>query len=214
MPGQADWTGSRSLVIDTLREDLEDSKPTIGLAYVYCDYGDQSQTIEKSIAAIVKQLLEPLNVVPETIIEIYDQLPKPRDQISLPNAMKMLRLTCAIFDRIYICIDALDEFEEREKLLESLQGTPPLVHLFITGRDHVKTIVRCYFDQAVMIPIKANESDVRNLIKDRIIKNRKHNPDLMDEALEHDITETIVAWSTEKLAIPFLAVKVTLLITS
>jgi hypothetical protein len=211
IPGTADGVRSRSLVIDTLREVLENSKSKVGLAYVYCNYKEVQKT-EEFIAAIVKQLLVPLDVIPEEIFRIYERYRKAKNPISLPDAREMLRLACAALQRVYICVDALDELEERDRLLESLQETPPSVNLFTTGRDNVKTTVQLRFEQAMMIQVKANESDVRNLIKYEISESRKSYPNLMDETLEHDITKR-VAWSTGKLATPFLALKGHLLIT-
>jgi hypothetical protein len=215
VPDLADWMGSRSLVIDTLRKGLENnSKPKIGLAYVYCDYRDQDQTIEKILSAIVKQLLEPLDVIPERIDEIYKGLRKAGKQISLPDASEMLLHACKAFHRVYICVDALDELEERDKLLKSLQETPHSICLFTTGRNNVKNTVRLYFEEAMVLQIKANENDIRSLVKDKISISCREVPELMDENLEHDIIEKIVDRSTGKLVTPFLPFKDQLLTTS
>jgi hypothetical protein len=189
------------------------SNTEFGLAYVYCNDNDQDQTVEKLIAAIAKQLLLRLDI-PKRITEIFEELRREGRQISLDNALKILHLTCDAFSRVYICIDAIDEFEERDELLESLQKLPPSVRLFITGRDHVQDTIKRLLDQPVTVRIKANESDIRKLIQDRIIRNRKRDPKLMDQTLELVITERIVAWSTKKLVTySFLAFESHLLTT-
>src|SRR5947207_15735274 len=118
--------GCSSLVIDTLRKDVQETKTKMGVAYVYCDYKDQDQTAEKLIAAIAKQLLLRWDI-PDRIIEIYNEIQRERKQISLDNATEILRIACAALDRVYICVDALDELEEGERntFLGSLQETPP-----------------------------------------------------------------------------------------
>ncbi len=183
---------------------MENSKPNKGMAYLYCDYRDRGQKTGKLVAAIVKQLLEPLDVIPEKIVEIYSQHRKAGKQILLSEAMQMLHLACEVFDRIYVCVDALDELEddERKQLLKSLRDIPPSVHLFTTGRNHVKSTARIYLEQSRDIYIGADENDIRNLIKERV-KNYKHDPYLMDETLEHEITEKIVNWSTGKSVLLF-----------
>lgn len=197
--------GPRSLVIDELKGDREDSKPKIGLAYLYCDYNDPVQTVQEVICAMVKQLLNPLDVIPEEIVQIYERLRNEGQPIGLEDAKGMLLHACKPFVRVYVCIDALDELEEKErdKLLESLQGLPLSVHLFITGRDPVKTTVQCYFRQAVKVPIEAKKDDIINLIEDEISKSCQKNSNLMDETLKRDITEQIVAKFGGKLVTSF-----------
>ena len=130
---------------------------------------DPEQTAEKIIAAIVKQLLVPLSV-PERILAMYRRLRRAGEEISLDNATEMLRLACAAYDRVNICVDAFDELEERERkrVLQSLQAKeiPSLVYLFATGRDHVKSIFEDFFkpDEMSQIQIKADERDVRSFI--------------------------------------------------
>jgi len=138
-------------------------------------------------------------------MDIYNQLRKADKQISLGEAIEILLLTCPAFDLVYICVDALDELEERERiaLLKSLQGTPRSVYLFTTGRNHVKTNVKSYFNEVEMVQIKAMEIDVTHLIKYEIMENSKAHPKRMDETLEREIKERIVSLSTGKLATPF-----------
>ncbi len=65
----------RSLVIDELSDRSRHAGGSgIGLAYVYCDYRDQShQTTVNIVGGLLKQLLSTLPRLPEDIIRLYEQ---------------------------------------------------------------------------------------------------------------------------------------------
>ena len=212
---------SRSLVIETLKnrpKNRLENHPDIkaAVAYVYCDYQDQNQEPQKLIAAIARQLLAVSDMIPEGVM-IYDKLRKNGQPIPLDDTMKILRHACAAFDRVYICVDALDELQGRDIFLQCLKSLQEIffsIHLFITGRNNVQNTVRAHLDQSMILQIEPNESDIRSLIKNKIDINRQHDPDLIDAELEHDITEKIVSQSIGKLVSPTLALRSYRLITS
>lgn len=170
----------------------------MGLAYVYCDYGDQAQSTENILSVIVKQLLEPLDTIPAEITRQHKESQMRDGRISRAMVMAMLRAVSAAFNRVCICVDALDELRERENLLLSLKELS--CHLFLTGRNNVKAVVQRLFEEAATVQIAADTGDIQTLIKHQIDNSRRQDPTLMDDDLEHDITETIVAWSAGKLA--------------
>ena len=135
----------RSLVIDTLKTTLENNpEARIGVAYVYCNYRDQDQESHKLIATIVRQLLALLDIIPEGVISIYNKLRKQGNPVPLDDAMAMLLLVCAAFDRVYICVDALNELKDRDtflKSLKSLRESISSIHLFTTGRNNTQDTV-------------------------------------------------------------------------
>jgi hypothetical protein len=193
-------TGSRSLVIDTLKNNLINKTSKVGLAYVYCEYGDQEQSLENVLSVIIKQLLEAHDSIPVDIADIYKQSHKIGSRFSRVTAMKMLRAAGEPLEGVYICVDALDELKDKEALLSALKDIS--CHLFLlTCRSYVKSVVQDYFGDVVMAQIKADTSDIKTLIKHKIAKTWTKEPDFMDEDLEQEITEKIVAGSAEKLVI-------------
>ena len=187
-----------SLVIDELSDRTQKAgNLEIGLAYIYCDYRDQSQqTTVNLVGGMLKQLLLTLPNLPKAIIAIYEQKwQRERKRLELPDAVTMLHTVCRTFSWTYICLDALDECGDMNQLLKSLQEAPPSIHFFITGRKHIQTSVQRHFKEAVTITIEANESDIKAFIKTRIGENRILEPDVMDETLEEEIMEKITAFS-------------------
>ena len=168
----------------------------MGLAYVYCDYRDQyQQTTENIYGAILKQLLRRLPSVPTAIEQGLQKLHAEQKPLELGQGMHMLRTICGSFDRTYICLDALDECQHLDRLLNSLQKAPASVFLFCTGRSHILRVVQNCFPKSGEMIIKAEDSDIKLLIKERINNDRKINSEIMDKALERDIVEQISSLS-------------------
>ena len=169
--------------------------PEIGLAYVYCDYRDQSQqTTVNLVGGLLKQLLVALPDFPDDILNIYKQkCEKEQKSLELSDAVIMFRSICKAFKRTYICLDALDECKDVIQLLRSLQDSASSVLFFMTGRNHILTTVQRHFKEALTLPIVASEDDTKAYIKAMVNENRIQEPEIMDYKLEKEITEKIVA---------------------
>jgi hypothetical protein len=166
----------------------------IGLGYVYCDYRDQKrQTTENILGAVLKQLLGLLPETPEAILKLYEEQANQRKPLSSTDAKVLLRITCAQFSKVYVCLDALDELEPRDlrRLLELLHESPSSIQIFITGRPHVRDTVQKYFKEEQSILIEAHESDIRRFIEHEIGGPNDIEPEAMDEKLRIDILEKI-----------------------
>jgi len=178
-----------SFVIDALskREDIR-------IAYMYCDYRDQlQQTTINILGALLKLLLAALPNLPKEVVATYKQT----GPFELPVAKKMFEYIFQAHKTIYICLDALDECKDAGSLMEFFQVMPPTVRLFATGRKNVETTIHRYFQDALVIPIKANENDVRAYIKTKLDENRTVEPEALDSQLEEEIIEKISALAGE-----------------
>jgi hypothetical protein len=181
-------------VIDRLEEHAVPGSK-IGLGYLYCDYRDQKeQTTENVLGAILKQLLRLLPETPEAILELYRERVNQGKLLSSTDANDLLRITCAQFSKVYICLDALDELELRSLpvLLKCLHDAPSSIQIFITGRPHVRETVQKFFKEGQSISIKAHEGDIRRFIEHEIGGPNDIEPDAMDERLRRDILEKVV----------------------
>ncbi|KAK2764031.1 hypothetical protein FQN54_009650 [Arachnomyces sp. PD_36] len=98
--------------------------PKTGVAYVYCDYRDQSnQTLTNILGALLKQLLQPLHKFPDYFFHVCGDAFRASEVFDLSMAERLLELTCMELDKVYICLDALDECSEKTiaALLASLK---------------------------------------------------------------------------------------------
>ena len=163
----------------------------LGVAWVYCDYLAQpEQTVINIMGAILKQLVGK-GEIPKAIQEAFQE----GRRLLLPDLVQMLRITIASLPRVFICIDALDEYLSKDlpELLESLRDIireSPKTRIFLTGRPHVKETVERYFTQAVAIPISPNRDDIRNYVEAKL--DRDDQPAAMNKDLRADIIKMIL----------------------
>jgi len=81
----------------------------IGLAFVYCDHKrNQSQQLEYFISAIIRQLVERKQTIPECVQTLYER----KKHCGRPNLNEYLELLQSLsieYTEVYVVIDALDE---------------------------------------------------------------------------------------------------------
>ena len=109
--------------------------------------------------------------------------------------MGMLKIAIASLPKVFVCLDALDEFLPKHlpELLESLRDIvreSPRTRIFLTGRPHVKEAIQRYLTKAVVIPINPNQDDIKNYVEMRLDKDDE--PEAMNKDLRKDIVTTIL----------------------
>jgi len=114
-----------SMVIDHLLSQYGELR----VAYVYCDYRDQTnQSLANILSSILGQLLTATTNIPEAVVGILEALQKDGKRLELSDVSRMLKLTIPQVATdpvgLFLCIDALDELEPRVRLglLEALQS--------------------------------------------------------------------------------------------
>ena len=173
-------------------------RESVAVVCLYCDFQDQEkQTAANMIGALMKQLVNALEVVPTEIQEAFERAEREVGGrgLQVSETIKLLRVALAPMKRTFICIDALDECPDKHlsQLLTSLhtasQG-PPDVRLFITGRHHIRSAAEKWLPAGVqVIPISPNSEDIREYLKMEL----EHDLDseTMSPALKADIIKRI-----------------------
>ena len=184
-----DGRDTSSLVVDRMCDQaMEDD---LVVASLYCDYlAQKEQTVINIMGVILKQLVG-RREIPKDLREAFREGRRPL----LPDMMRMLRIAIASLPRVFICIDALDEFLPRNlpELLGALRDIvreSPSARIFLTGRPHVKETVQRYFTEAVAIHISPNQDDIRNYVEMRL--DRDDEPEAMNKDLRADIVKMIL----------------------
>jgi len=163
---------------------------------LYCDFlAQQEQSTTNMLGAILKQLAGRGRIL-EHIREAFQKNEKGFSgrRLRLPNLVEILKKTIMSLQRIFVCIDALDELapKHRRELLGSLQEVvrvSPNMRILLTGRPHIDDeIVEC-FSKAVKIPISPTQDDIRSYLEMRL----KHDttPKAMDGKLLVDIMRVV-----------------------
>jgi hypothetical protein len=204
---------SRSRIIDVLSA-LRKADKKMGIAHIYLDHNGNNNgelTAETLTAAIVKQLLLLLPDVPQPIIAAYKGFRLHGiavNSVPLPDVAQMLHLSYEAFDRVYICVDGIDELNKKEakRLLDTLKGLDSScsIRLCVTCRDLASSPLGSVLlpAETYQVEIKASEKDIRALLRHYILSRPEEESDAMDEGLEEDIAKRAIALSGGKYDAP------------
>jgi len=185
-----------SLVIDRLCDQAYVGN--MAVACVYCDFTTKDeQSATGLLGVLLKQVVLALYPIPDRVQKAFESSKRGVGgrRLLLADILSMLSESLPCLRRVFICIDALDEFpaKHRPELWESLQKVVrmcPNTRLFITGRLHIRDEVQRYFPStAEMLPISSSTHDIELYLKMRL--SRDSEPDSMDEELEADILRII-----------------------
>ena len=181
-----------SLVIDTLSDSTAWDK--VAIACMYCDFqAHKDQSPASVLAALLKQLVAEVESMPEQITEAFKQATREDGSrtLRLPEICAMLIKSLSSLRRVFICIDALDEFpiKHRPELWNSLRHILrecPNTRLFISGRPHMRGEVEKYFPgYPYLMPIKPPKEDTQGYILMRL--ERDLEPNAMDTELKAEV---------------------------
>lgn len=159
-----------SVIIDHLRQKLQENNAA--LAFVYCAYND-NKTAEDLIRCLLKQIVSQIPTIPDEIISLHDlyhstNKPTPR----IDDVIRTLQSILSKFSRIYIVIDAIDEFNdlERSDLLDALDKIRVSVNILVTSRPvaSIKKLLHPDIEQ----PIEAADEDIIAYIRGQISRKR------------------------------------------
>jgi len=185
-----------SLVIDRLCGQVEAG--AMAVACVYCDfYAPNEQSATGLLGALLKQVVSALEPIPDEVKKAFEiskgGVGGRRPLLS--GVLKMLVECLSRLHRVFICIDALDEFpaKHRPELWDYLQQIVqkcPNIRLFLTGRIHIRDEAQRYFPgTADMLPISPTAHDIGLYLRMRL--SRDSELDARDEELEADILRII-----------------------
>ena len=187
-------TNNSSLVVDSLCDQARGKNAAV--VGLYCDFlSQQEQSTINMLGAIVKQLSS-RGDIPEHTREAFQRAKKEFGGrgLRLPDMVEILKKTITSLQRIFVCIDALDELpaKYRLELLASLQEIAQgslNVRIFLTGRPHIDDEIVERFITAVKIPISPTQDDIKSYLEMRLKGDT--TPKAMNDQLRADIMRVI-----------------------
>ncbi|KIW20768.1 hypothetical protein PV08_01346 [Exophiala spinifera] len=195
-----------SLVIDHLHSTTAES--TIGVGYIYSDYRDaKSQTAENILGAVLQQILGSLPEIPPEVWSLFRERLAKHLAFHLSDAKDLFQIASVKFGKIYICIDALDELNDQRRVLEFLRDRPSNLQLFLTGRPHVREIVREHLNVLQEVIVKARDYDIQQFIDREIGGPNDIEPSAMDDKLRTSIKEKLVQSAEGSFLLPVLQIR-------
>ncbi len=168
-----------AIVVDKLTQicanQPTDTDQPIGIAYIYCNFRSQDeQKIGDLLASLLKQLAESLPSLPDVVRNLYNRHKNKRTQPSLEEIHKSLQLVIALYSRVFIVVDALDECQISDDCRSNfisnifdLQATTG-ANIFATSRFIPEITERFNGRGGIQLEIRASDQDVQRYIDGHI----------------------------------------------
>jgi len=185
-----------SLVIDTLCEQTQGQN--IAVLFLYCDYQAQKdRPAVNIIGGLLRQVISGGAGIPGGVQGAFNGLGRGGGKfLRLPNAQKLFVKVSSSIERVYICVDAVDELlpQDRSELLRALRQVikdAPNTRLFLTGRHHIRRELDNYLTEgAHVIDVIADQGDIARYVG-RKMDDNACDGHLMTDDLRNDIMKTM-----------------------
>ncbi|KAJ7500092.1 hypothetical protein FB451DRAFT_1074388 [Mycena latifolia] len=163
IPG-AGKTVLASVVVEHLSIKSEDQN--LGVASIYLNH-KEAESLAHLLASIWRQLVLGKSIG-SAAQRAYQQHSEKGTKPSLDEIDQILRSAMTEWSKVYVVVDALDEYpeEERHVLLEHLAALRPKVNLMLNSRPHIS--LGQSFPNFTTIQIRANEQDLEKYLTEQI----------------------------------------------
>ncbi|KAF4956485.1 hypothetical protein FSARC_11555 [Fusarium sarcochroum] len=182
-----------SLVIDELYTRRQ-KDPSIGFAYLYCDFRRQDeQDIISLLASLLKQLSQTQDPLPEEVQHLYAEYKNRQKRPSPSELVEALKKAIGRHSQVYIIVDALDECPVAEgcrtRLLSEIFKLQEEagISIFCTSRP-IPEIVGS-FQGATSVAIRARDEDLHQYLAGNL--DRLPSFVLSNAGLQKEIKDTI-----------------------
>jgi hypothetical protein len=157
-----------SIVVEHLNAKFQNDT-SIGIAYLYCNFKrQQEQKPADLLSSLLKQLVQEQSSVSESVKSLYERHKDKGSHPSLEEILKSLHSIATDYSRVFILIDALDEFQisnaDRRKFLSevfNLQNKAG-TNIFATSR-FIPEITK-EFEGSISLEIRARYEDVQRYL--------------------------------------------------
>ncbi|GAB1213098.1 hypothetical protein ATERTT37_002247 [Aspergillus terreus] len=167
IPG-AGKTIMTAIVIDELYAKFL-SDTSVGIAYVYCSFRQHhEQRPEVLLASLLKQLCQQQSSLPNSVQRLYDHHKKKATQPTLKETSEILHSVAAMYSRVFIIVDALDECQEydgyRTIFLSEILTLQAKCGATIFATSRFVPEIERTFKGSMLREIRASNDDVRGYI--------------------------------------------------
>jgi hypothetical protein len=184
-----------SIIVDDLVTRFQND-PTVSIAYIYCNFRRKDdQKTDDLLASLLKQLAQGQSSLPDNVKDLYDRHKIKRTRPSLDETLRYLHSVAAIYSRVFIVVDALDECQVydncRSRFLSEIfnlqvkYGTS----IFPTSR-YIPEITE-KFNGSTLLEIRARDEDVRKYLDGRISQSESKFLKSYHEEIKAGITKVV-----------------------
>ncbi|KAK6851858.1 hypothetical protein PG995_011983 [Apiospora arundinis] len=157
-----------SVVINDLRRLFKDAE--IAICYVYCIFGKEDQDTHDLMLSLLKQLAETKYPVPDAVKRLYEDHAMRHTRPLLSETLGAIRSVAATYKRVFVIVDALDEFREQSRvefiseLLAFQSGLQ--INLLVTSRPIPD--ISNQFVGGLRLDVRAHNDDVHSYLTKRV----------------------------------------------
>ncbi|KAL6866513.1 hypothetical protein ACO1O0_002624 [Amphichorda felina] len=140
----------------------------VGIAYVYCNFRLQDeQRAQDLLASLLKQLTQKQSSLPEAVKSLYKNH-KDGTRLSFDEVSRTLHTVAALYSRVFIIVDALDECQpsnNRSRFLTEILALQSKcgANIFTTSRFIPEITSR--FRDSMLVEIRASNADVERYLQ-------------------------------------------------
>ena len=157
-------------------------------AYVFCDYKRQDEQTPINLTAnITKQLLQHQDLLPETILRIYQRHHKEGTRPDLEEHLEMIGSLVTYWSRFCLVVDALDELasaaQTRQTLISVLHRLQNLHQCNLMIMSRYIPYLASELHQPLCVDIQASPDDIRRYVEGHIANLAscvRKNPELQE----------------------------------
>lgn len=183
-----------SIVIDDITTRFK-KDTTTGIAYIYCNFRRKDeQEIASLLLSLLKQLAQGHSSLPTGVKELYERHHKNRTRPSLDEISRALHSTAALFSRLFIIVDALDECQVSEgcrfKFLSEIFNLQVKCNVEIFATSRFDPGIEEWFGGSVRLEVRAAKEDVQTYLNHQMSPTRAFLR--KNQKLQEDIKAKIV----------------------
>lgn len=177
-----------SIVVEELTSRFSNDK-SIGVAYLYCNFQWQDKQNAKDLfASLLKELAQGRSSLPDCVKSLHDRHKDKMTRPSFDEILRSLLHVAAMYSRVFIIIDALDECRAsdgcRKKFLSEIFNLQAKcgVSLFATSRFLPEITNK--FNGSMSLEIRASKDDVKRYLEchmGSLLSFVNENPQLQEE---------------------------------
>jgi hypothetical protein len=165
---------SSSIIEDLLTRQRNSS---ITVAFYYFDFNDVGKRDTTTVVrALVAQLLAKIPATSKSLEVISSQI--NGKQLDVDFVLELLRIFASELDQVYLVMDALDECEDCEELMSSIETIHSWeldrLHILVASRQlpEIEEVVADCATSSICLQNSINQ-DIHILIQDRLSSDRK-----------------------------------------
>jgi Cdc6-like AAA superfamily ATPase len=170
----------------------------VGIAYIYCNYKAQDiQNARNLLALILKQLAQGNPAIMGIISRLYKDHSKRKTRPSLDEVVNAFHSACSEFLTVYIVVDALDEFidrnDERGRLIRMLRDVQHKSDVRLMATSRFIPEVEKEFKLAKQLEVRASDEDIRRYIAGQIHRLPKviQNDNSLRDIVQDKVAEKV-----------------------